>query len=276
MILKESCYYKTKIPHIASETAEKLYYYVQWTGHFICRNDFYIKRNNFKSYLLLYTINGSGTLCYMGREYQIKKNSIVFIDCEKLHEYYPENGGWEFKYIHFYGEGGKKFYDHIKKLYEANVIYGCENFQKYFDRICSMSKISESEETCSELIYRILIELIKNHKSTYDGFDIKDVLDYISENYETDINAEKLAKLFHLSRCYFSTVFKKKTGTSPYRYILNYRLNAAKKFLSDTNETIDEISAKCGFSDTSSFIRAFKKQEKIPPLAYRKNKQPNR
>ncbi len=272
MNLNESCHYKTNLPHIASEIARKLYYYVQWTGHFICKDDFYIKRANLKSYLLLYTKNGHGILNYDNRKYEIKENSIMLIDCTKTHEYFPDGKKWEFKFIHFMGEASKKYYEYIKELYETVVICDMGEFEKYFDRIYNHVKSAEAEELCSEIIYKILIGIINKYNKSSDSFNIKDILYYISENYENNITVSELADISHLSRCYFSTVFKKSTGFSPYEYILNYRIYSAKRMLRDTLASIEEIASKCGFSDTSSFIRAFKRQEGISPFCYRKEK----
>ena len=109
MNFNESCFFKKTLPHIPTETAKQLYYYVQWTGHFICKKDFYIKRSKLPSYLLLYTIKGNGILRYNDNYYSISPKSVIFIDCIKPHEYFPEDENWEFKYIHFRGEQSDKY-----------------------------------------------------------------------------------------------------------------------------------------------------------------------
>ena len=275
MYLNESCHQKSNLPHLASEIAKKLYYYVQWTGHFVFKNDFYIKRANLKSYLLLYTIKGSGTLNYENINYELTEKSIMFIDCTKKHEYFPTSKNWEFKFIHFFGSHSKKYYEYITELYNSVVITSQDDFERYFDTIYNYVKSSEHEEICSDIIYRLLTKLISNANNTTDTFKINDILYYISENYSNNISVRELAEISHLSRCYFSTVFKNSTGFSPYEYILNYRIHIAKQLLYNTTDSIEEISSKCGFSDTSSFIRAFKKQTGVSPLNYRKKKNNN-
>lgn len=101
MIFQESCHKRVNLQHIPSETAERLYYYVLWTGHFLCKPDFHIRRSNYDTYLLLYTVSGEGTLFYEGKQYTLGRNSLMLIDCEKTQEYFPNGDGWEFKYIHF-------------------------------------------------------------------------------------------------------------------------------------------------------------------------------
>ncbi len=272
MLLNESCHYKTNLPHIASETAKMLYYYVQWTGHFICKNDFYIKRTNLTSYLLLYTVKGNGILNYMSKNYELKEKSIMFIDCSKPHEYFPDTNNWEFKFIHFSGEQSKKYYEYITELYNSAVIENTYDLERYFDTIYNFVKSSEGEERCSDIIYRLLTKLISNYSKNSDKFKINDILYYISENYANNLTVKELADISNLSRCYFSSVFKNSTGFSPYEYILNFRMHIAEQLLCSTMHSVEEIGIKCGFSDTSSFIRAFKKQFKLSPLNYRKKK----
>ncbi|MBO5454642.1 MAG: helix-turn-helix transcriptional regulator [Clostridia bacterium] len=272
MHFNESCYHKYLLAHPASEIAKKLYYYVQWTGHFVCKSDFYIKRTNFKSYLLLYTVKGNAIFNYMGKSYDISPKSVMFLDCEKPHEYYPVSDCWEFKFIHFTGNESYKYYDYITNLYDSYVIYNVNDYERYFDTVYENVKISKGEECDSDVIYHILTRLISDYNKTTDIFKISDVLRYISENYSSDISVSELAEISHLSRCYFTTVFKNNTGFSPYEYILNYRINMSQQLLDNTMDSIEKISFDCGFSDVSSFIRAFKRQVGLSPLSYRKKK----
>ena len=190
----------------------------------------------------------------------------MFIDCTKLHEYFPVTNNWEFKFIHFSGEQSKKYYGYTTELYKSAVIENTYDLERYFDTLYNFVKSSEDEERCSDIIYRLLIKLISHHSKNSDKFKINDVLYYISENYASNLTVKELANISNLSRCYFSSIFKNSTGFSPYEYILNFRIHTAEQLLCSTMQSVEEIGTKCGFSDTSSFIRAFKKQKGISPL----------
>lgn len=273
-LLRESCHKKHNLIHVSSEIARSLYYYVQWTGHFVCKSDFLVRRSNFESFLMLYTLNGSAELKYEGRIYRIEKNSVMLLDCRNAHEYYPKTDGWEFKYVHFYGADSKKIYEHIVSLYGSCVINGVIGAEKNYDAIYERVRTASPEETCSEIIYHMLIKLI-HLKSTVsiensDVFKLSDIITYIAENYQKNISVTALADIAHLSRCHFSTVFKRFTGFSPYSYILSFRLTATKRMLLSTDRSVEMIAERCGFIDASSFIRTFKKAEGVSPSAYRK------
>ena len=102
------------------------------------------------------------------------------------------------------------------------------------------------------------------------------VCNYIAENYSMDLSTEKLANISCFSRCYFSTVFKKHTGTTLHDYLTCYRLDRAKEMLIDGKFSVSAIAEKTGFNDTGTFTRAFKKKEKITPLQYKKEHRQNK
>ncbi|WP_281645587.1 AraC family transcriptional regulator [Parendozoicomonas sp. Alg238-R29] len=61
-------------------------------------------------------------------------------------------------------------------------------------------------------------------------------------------------------------------GTSFNHLLANYRCNLAKQLLSRTEESIDEIVYLTGFSEPSTFYRAFKRWTDMTPIEYRKSK----
>ena len=272
--VNESCYSKKTLTVISSATAKALYFYIQWTGRLLCKPDFYIHRSNMPSYELLYTINGEGKLIYEGKSFSLTPGSVMFIDCTKTHEYFPLSDKWEFAYVHFNGAMSKEYYEHFKKLNNSSVVTGAHDTVTSFFRTIELVETSGAEELYSDAVYGILIKLI-NISSSRNMPDrslsrIKEALAYVSENYTKSITVDTLAELAHMSRSRFSVVFKENTGISPYQYINEYRINVAKRMLYSTGKTISEIASECGFPDSSSFIRTFKRTEKISPLAYRK------
>ena len=81
----------------------------------------------------------------------------------------------------------------------------------------------------------------------------KKVLDYISQNFGSTINLEDLSKVAGISRYHFSRLFKETIGASPMQFLLEYRLEEAKKLLPDKNLTLSDIAARCGFADQAHF-----------------------
>lgn len=101
---------------------------------------------------------------------------------------------------------------------------------------------------------------------------IRDILYYMHDNYQHDIKISALAQDMHMSTEYFIRSFKKVTGKSPKRYLLDYRLQCVISQLIESDEKIAAIAEACGFSDMSYFSRIFKAYTGKTPSEYRKLK----
>ncbi len=272
-IFNESCYEKTNLIHIPSSKARDLYYYVQWTGHFVCRKDFMIDRRDFDSYLLLHTITGSGTLLYEGQEYALTPGTTALIDCKLHHIYHPLDDGWEFTYIHLQGAESTRLYSCIRKRFSTCLIPTAIGIERYIDRVMSLVRDAGSEEICSALLYRIFMTLLDQPAGgTAGALDVSSIMTYIADNYHLDLSVSKLAALMHMSRTHFSGEFKRLTGYAPHRYLTIFRLSAAKQMLTSTALPVNEIAERCGFHEVSSFIRTFRTAEGVSPHQFRKQK----
>ena len=69
-----------------------------------------------------------------------------------------------------------------------------------------------------------------------------------------------------------SQFFKEKTGQNVLDYSTDFRMERAKKLLSDPKLTLKEISQQVGYYNVSSFIRRFKQLNGVTPGDYRKQK----
>jgi len=84
-----------------------------------------------------------------------------------------------------------------------------------------------------------------------------------------------LAAIVPLSEFYFARSFKAATGESPYRYLIQRRIERAKVFLSVTQLSVAEISDRVGFSSQSQFTTQFRKLMGTTPRSYRATVQIN-
>lgn len=78
------------------------------------------------------------------------------------------------------------------------------------------------------------------------------------------------AKLLLITPLYLSECVKKTTGLSAKKVLTNYQILRAKSLLIQTTKSIDDIAHVMGFKETTNFIKFFKNNQGITPLAYRK------
>lgn len=95
------------------------------------------------------------------------------------------------------------------------------------------------------------------------------VIAYIEESLGREIGLFELALLARLSVTHFSHAFKLHYGISPYRYVLQRRIERAKLLLRTTDATVAAIATSVGFASQSSFGSAFARATGCTPSAYR-------
>lgn len=94
---------------------------------------------------------------------------------------------------------------------------------------------------------------------------------YIDANLTNKIVVEDLCKHFAMSRTKMFQVLRNSLPVSLTQYVLNKRIELAKKLLTTTNLSILEISEQTGFSNHNYFCTVFKKCTAQTPLAYQKS-----
>lgn len=97
---------------------------------------------------------------------------------------------------------------------------------------------------------------------------LKPALEYIEKNYASRITLETLARLTGLSPKYFCRCFRAVVHRSPIDYLNYYRIECACGLLSTTDLTIADIAQRCGFNDSSFFIKQFRKYKQTTPHRY--------
>jgi AraC family transcriptional regulator len=105
------------------------------------------------------------------------------------------------------------------------------------------------------------------------------VTDYINDHLANDLSLGELAALAHLSPYHFARLFKRTTGQTLHQYVIERRVEAAKRLLLTGHLTVTEVAALVGFHDQSHLYRHFKRLLGVPPsqlLSWGKNVHPDR
>lgn len=103
----------------------------------------------------------------------------------------------------------------------------------------------------------------------YKKEKIKKVIDYMNENYYGNISCDEMSELIQTNKFILIRSFKAETGRTPYEYLMDLKIEKAKKMLKENTYSITEISMMCGFSSHSHFTYTFKKKTGMSPTKYR-------
>ncbi|MBP1754832.1 MAG: AraC family transcriptional regulator [Firmicutes bacterium] len=99
---------------------------------------------------------------------------------------------------------------------------------------------------------------------------LTNAIEYIQNNYSYPIRISDISRQIGIDRTYLYKLFMDYHHTSPQQYLIHYRLNTARKMLEENHLSITEIVYSCGFKDSPSFYKHFKKLFGITPAKYRK------
>lgn len=129
-------------------------------------------------------------------------------------------------------------------------------------------------------IYNILATLYRNGiivhpESFFETGSVKKVLpvlEYIDENYSSQLTLSQMSELINVNEFYFCRLFKKTFNIPAVQYLNFVRVCKAEKLLLSTDKTVSEVAFETGFSSVSYFTRIFKKYKYCTPGEYKKIK----
>ncbi len=99
---------------------------------------------------------------------------------------------------------------------------------------------------------------------------VENAVKFIRHNYFRDITLEDVSNYVMLSREYFCTYYKQKTGENFIDSLNKHRVENAKKLLINTALTVGHIAESVGYRSVSHFHKTFKQFCGMSPAEYRK------
>ena len=122
-----------------------------------------------------------------------------------------------------------------------------------------------------EMLSMFLTELYETTHTTQAHRRLFPSKEFIEQNFDKDFSLEMLAKISDMSITNYRREWTKAYKETPLQYRDRLRISYAKDFLLSGYYSISEVGARCGFKDTSYFVRFFKKHTGISPGNYKKS-----
>ena len=95
------------------------------------------------------------------------------------------------------------------------------------------------------------------------------VIGKIEEDLACHLSLAQLSDLVGLSIPHFCRAFKQTVGCPPYAFVLRRRIEKAKELLRHSSMPLTDIALACGFSSSSHFSNAFRREAGMPPRSFR-------
>ena len=174
--------------------------------HLIEKGEGYIERNGIKTYLSA------------GQAFLIRPNEVTLYCSDGVNP-------WEYSWIAFDGSFAPALVERTtNKLtmdYQKSGLLALKN---------AMGRSNLDYLSCLSILFDVL-NAIKSSNNPQQSDEISAAVHYLENNYFRPMDIHTLAAQFGFSRAYFSTLFVKQTGETPYDYLTKIRMERAKEYL---------------------------------------------
>ncbi|GGG04168.1 response regulator [Paenibacillus abyssi] len=145
-----------------------------------------------------------------------------------------------------------------------------------FDRLVKSESLDELCVLLKEQIAELQKQTAEHTDAQPSDNPVDKALEYIRLHYAESLTLQQVADVVHVSKNYFSILFKKTTGHNFIDYVIQLRVQKAKELLADTALKIYEVAEQSGFNDVKYFSKLFKKISGLSPVDYREYYRSNR
>lgn len=159
----------------------------------------------------------------------------------------------------------------VHKIYDF-ILFMMEHGEEYTE-YRNKAEMVEDFQTLRAL-YRPIFDEKSNkgslaNRKNYSPI-VRNILQYVEENYTQDISLKMLSNHFHVSSNYISRLFSQEVGRGLFDYMNEIRIEKAKDLLKDYRYKIYEIAEMVGFNSHVHFAIVFNKYVGMPPKEFRK------
>lgn len=235
-------------------------------------------------YHMHFILNGYGYLEINGEKYALGPGKIFLIPPDTIAHYYVDSKDpWHYAFISFLGDKAEQYLQHAG-FADGNLIRDCNIPPEEFSTIIQ-SMLDAHQLTITNdlkrigllfMLFSLLTEStgtgVKSSVSTHDyGPEtyLEHALQYIQLNYNRNIHITDISDYIGITRSYLCRIFNKELHQSPQKYLLNYRMEKAKSYLSTSSAPIKDIAAKVGYEDSLAFSKMFYNIVGVSPKVYR-------
>lgn len=213
---------------------------------------------------LIVVLNGELTYMHKGIEYTSNPENILLM---------PRGITYSLKSITDSSSIVINFNLHTPSLFNEIITIKCTNtaFASKIERLWTFKKEGYNLK-CLSIIYSFFADQCK--EDTYLPMTklrlIQPGIKYMEDNLlDSSLRDEKLAEVSGISKTYFRSIFTRRYGIPPMKYVRQKRVEHAKQILNTGYyESIEDVALDSGFNDIYCFCKVFKKETSFTPTEY--------
>lgn len=275
-VTQESIWKRTTL----SEAERAQSYSCTEAGLFYAQQRFSTARTDKESYILFYTLRGAGLIEQDGNHVVLETGQALLLNCRTAQSYCtaPGQSCWHHYWVHLDGAGVAAMEPLLlpdKKLTPVQLTG--VRMQELFELVLEQMELGTVDSMVQtglalhEMLALCAQSLFAQAEMTTNRQLILQAAETLRKNYRQELSLADLLSSAHMSKSYFMRLFRRYMGTTPYNYLVNFRITQAKELLVLTDHSISEIAQEAGFGDASNFSTRFAKATGQSPMQYRKS-----
>ena len=209
----------------------------------------------------------NGTLFYVidGKEVTLQGGDAILIPPGSVRERRASTESTDYVSFNFTSTYPFLLPLHIEDAMHSDALF----LISAFDKINGRSYLDHKEEN-EHLLACLLLVLENRVKARGIHPLVRTIMKYVHGHLGERITLEDIGKETFFSPIYCDTLFKKETGHSIIDYVIEKRIDEAKRLLLEGTVSLSDIAETLGFHDYNYFSRVFKKRSGYTPSAYRR------
>lgn len=209
-----------------------------------------------RNYVLIhYVLSGKGTFSKGGKTYSIGEGEAFLILPGEITVYEADaEDPWHYQWVGFDGELSVKFFD------LPAVLRFSEN---WIQTMIASVENPFGEYLVASVLFRMVNDLLSERSETGNRY-VRQIKNHIRTHYMEKISVERLAESMNLDRRYLSRLFKAETGLTVQDYLIDVRMEEAKKQL-ERGASVNDAATLCGYEDVCNFSKMFRKKNQCSP-----------
>lgn len=238
----------------------------------------------------IYVLSGAIEVKTLDNSFQITAGQGVFINKNVVHfvkrvgECHYNSFIFPAHFLEFsFDSPAKAFVDSVTEIEQFQIFPFTRNTDWGEKALSMLQQLSELERNKTEFyVYEVLVLLVSlwlvirknitlppDRQENIMNIRMQKFLHYIEQHYPEDLTLEDLATSANVSKTECLRCFKLSLQTTPYKYLVEYRLSKAALLLKRTDEPIGNIVSSVGFHQLSHFGKCFKEKTGYSPREYR-------